>query len=150
MRAKLKSRRRGTAMVELTLCIPILIALLLGTWQYGYAYFLYNRTEEAVRSGVRYASARTYKEGDPGGAFSSAVKNMVVFADPAPGDDATAVVPGLRPENVNVAVTVDAKGVPKSVTVSIEGFNIGTFVPVMLNTKPRAEIPYVGTFEAVE
>jgi len=52
-------------MVELTLLLPLLVSLFLGTWQFGYAYYLYGELEQAVRSGGRFASLSTYDFANP-------------------------------------------------------------------------------------
>jgi Flp pilus assembly protein TadG len=150
-------RRRGSVLIEFTLLTPLLVALFLGTWQYGYAYFLYDRAEQAVRAGARYASLRTYDSATstPTAAFVSDVRNVVLYGGPAGGT--TLVVPGLTPANVQVEVSFYDTGfasppgmdmrTPTRVAVSITGFSVGVFHPVNLNGKPRTEFAYVGVFK---
>jgi Flp pilus assembly protein TadG len=59
-KAAYRKRRNGTVIVELTLSLTFLTALFLGTWQYGYAFYVYGELEQAVRAGSRYASLQTY------------------------------------------------------------------------------------------
>ncbi len=105
MRPKPKSRcgaRSGSALIELTLAVPLLVSLFLGSFQFGYAFYLYNELTQAVRAGGRYASVRHYLSltETPSADYALAVRNMVVYGHPAGGT--VPVVPGLAPENVNV------------------------------------------------
>jgi TadE-like protein len=52
--------QRGNALIQLTLSMSLLIPLFLGTWEFGYGFYLYSQLSEALRSGARYASLRTY------------------------------------------------------------------------------------------
>ena len=82
--------RRGSALIELTLSLSFLTALFLGTWQYGYGFYVYAQLEQAVRDGARYAAARTYDSATttPTDTYLAAVQNVVVYGDPAPSVDA--------------------------------------------------------------
>src|SRR5712692_2006170 len=113
-------RRRGNALVELTLSLTFLSALFLGTWQYGYAFYIYAELEQSVRAGARYASLLAYNSGTstPLPAFTTAVQNVVVYGDPAPAAGATPVAPGLTTANVSVTPTWDSNA-PTQMTVAI-------------------------------
>lgn len=152
-----RRERNGGALVEFTLLTPLLVALFLGTWQFGYAYFLYDKAEQAVRAGARYASQRTYDSGTPtpSAAFVRDVQNVVLYGDPTGGT--TPVVPGLAAANVKVQVSFFANGfanppgqnmlLPTRVAVFIDGFSVGTLGRISLTGKPRTEFPYVGVFK---
>ena len=88
-------RRAGSAAIELALSLPVLVGLFLGTLQFGYSFFIYNELEQSVRAGARYASLRSYASltGTPDAAYADAVRNVVVYANPAGGTQA--VAPGL-------------------------------------------------------
>jgi Flp pilus assembly protein TadG len=139
---------RGSVMVELTLSLTFLSALFLGTWQYGYSFYIYGELEQAVRAGARYASMLTYNSASntPTAAFETAVQNVVVYGDPAPASGATPVVPGLTTNNVVVTPTMPL-GVPTEMTVSITGYTIPTyFGNATLTGKPTTTFPFVGIF----
>lgn len=150
-------RRRGSVLVEFTLALPVLTLLFIGTWQFGYAFFLYNELEQAVRSGARYASLLTYDSADstPTANFRDDVRNVVLYGDPAGGTKT--VVPGLTAENVIVECSFFANGfatppgvdmkTPVRVAVSIDNFSVGTLGTIKLTRKPRTEFPYVGTYD---
>jgi Flp pilus assembly protein TadG len=149
-------RRSGSTLIELTLLTPLIVSLFLGTWNYGYAYFLYDKAEQAVRAGARYASVRTYDSSTstPSQGFVDDVRNVVIYGSPAGGT--SVVVPGLAAANVVVQVSFYDNGfaqpsgndmlVPKRVAVSINNFSVGTFGILALTGKPRVEFPYMGVF----
>ena len=143
-----RSTRRGSALIELTLSLTFLTALFLGTWQYGYGFYIYAELEQAVRNGARYAAARTYDSATttPSDTFLAAVQNVVVYGDPAPAAGATAVAPGLTTSKVALTVTFTS-GVPTSMAVSITGYQFPTyFGNVSLTGKPTTTFPFVGIF----
>jgi len=150
-------RARGSALIEFTLLSPLIVTLFIGSWQFGYAYFLYDKAEQAVRAGARYASLRTYdaSTATPSQGFVDDVRNVVLYGDPAGGT--SAVVPGLASSHVTVEMSFYANGfaqpsgqdmlVPTRVAVSINNFSVGTFGLITLSGKPRVEFPYVGIFK---
>ncbi len=150
-------RRRGSVLIEFTLALPLLTLLFLGTWQFGYAYFLYNQVEQAVRDGARYASTRIYDSATstPTTAFTDTVRNVVLYGDPNGGT--TTVVPNLNAQNVKVEASFFQHGfatppgqdmmMPKRVAVSITGYSVGMLGAITLNGKPRTEFPYVGLWQ---
>lgn len=138
-------RRRGSAIVELTLLVPLLVSLFLGVWQFGYAYYIYNELEQAVRAGARYGSVRKY---DVAG-YTEAVQKMVVYGNPGATPGTTpALVPNLNHRDVTVqllnASGGAATGTPATVQVSISRYEIGTLWTITLNGKPSISFPYVG------
>jgi Flp pilus assembly protein TadG len=138
--------RRGSAVVELALCLPFLVGLFLGTLQFGYSFFVYNELQQAVRAGARYASLRHYgsSTATPDSAYLNAVRNVVVYANPAGGT--TPVAPGLTTAQVAVSV-VFQKNVPVAVRVAVNGYQLpGIVRTVPLTDKPYVEFPYVGAF----
>ncbi len=141
------SDKRGNAMIEFALSFAILVPVFLGTYEFGYAFYIYNEMQTAVRGGARYASLRTYDSATstPSEAFVVAVQNMVVYGDPSGG--AQPVVPGLAPENVTVTVSFES-GIPRRVTVGINDFQANAVVDMLeFSTKPRVTVPYTGRFD---
>jgi Flp pilus assembly protein TadG len=149
MRARRRQRRSGTAVLELTLSMMVLGPMFLGAATFGYSFYLYEKLVNAVRTGARYASTLTYDSATstPTSAFSTAVKKMTVYGDPAANTaSATAVVAGLTTSNVNLTVTF-ASGVPTGMTVSISGYQIPSYPGrVTLSNKPYAWFPFTGLF----
>lgn len=51
--AQLRADRRGAAAAEFALLLPVLTAMLFGTFQYGVIYYTYNTMLSAARNGAR-------------------------------------------------------------------------------------------------
>jgi TadE-like protein len=86
MTLPLKNRlgsRRGNAMIEFALASFVLIPLFIGTFQFGYTFYVYNLLCTQMRAGARYASLKTFKGSDVSG-FKTAVQNMVMYDNPEP------------------------------------------------------------------
>ncbi|HOK45974.1 MAG TPA: pilus assembly protein [Bryobacteraceae bacterium] len=147
MRSETKNRkaRSGSAIIEMTIAVPLLVSLFLGCFQFGYAFYLYNELTQAVRAGGRYASVRHYLSltETPTADYINAVRNMVVYGHPEGGT--VPVVRGLRPEHVTVQMMFE-KNIPARVRVSIDNFSIGVFWDVVLRGKPWAEFVYLGVW----
>jgi Flp pilus assembly protein TadG len=133
-------------MLEFALSFGFLFSVFAGVFQFGYAYFVYNTLESAVRGGVRYASLLVYDSGTstPSDAYLTAVRNMVVYGSPDGG--VQPVAPDLTPAKVNVTVTFD-RNVPKDVSVSIVNYTLNAVVTTYpLNGKPKLTFAYMGRF----
>jgi Flp pilus assembly protein TadG len=139
-------RRRGNALLEFALAFSLIFLLLGGTFRFGYAFYVYNKLQSAVRSGARYASLRSYDSSTaaPSAAFLAAVRNMVVYNSPEGGSGP--VVSGLSPDAVGVQVTF-SDGVPGVITVVINRFEADVAVATLRWTaKPASSFSYQGRF----
>ena len=139
-------RRSGTAVIELALSLPVLVGLFLGTLQFGYSFYIYNELEQSVRAGARYASLRTYasRTETPDMAYATAVRNAVVYGNPAGGTQAVAA--GLTTAHVFITMTM-RNSAPSAVTVFINGYSLPQVVSsVLLTNKPATQFPYLGVF----
>ncbi len=142
--------RRGGAMIEFALASTILIPAMIGTFQYGYSFYLYNQLEAAVSNGARYGCNRTYRNAlgstdvDKG---KSTIANMVVYGMPSPPSGTPPVVLGLTPSNVVVTYTLGSTGVPISIRVAITNFSIDAlFKTYTFYGKPYVDYAYVGRY----
>lgn len=136
--------RAGQVLIEFAAGAGVLLALFAGTFWLGYTFIQYNRLQSAVAQGARYASLIPYDSATstPSGAFLSAVRNVVVYGNPASGGPP--VLRGLATGNVNLSVTF-SNGVPHAMTVWISDYTIGAvFRATTLTTKPRATYVYQG------
>jgi len=136
--------RRGNALLEFALGSGVLMAAFVGTFQFGYTFLQYNNLENAVARGARYASLAPYdsRTTTPSDAFQLAVKNMVLYGNPATG--ATPVLPNLTAAKVNFTVTF-TNGVPTAMTVNISGYTIDSiFGTTTLASKPQVMYTYQG------
>src|SRR6266478_744161 len=94
--------RAGHIMLEFALGSGLLVAAFGGTFGFGYTFYQYNSLANAVNDGARYASLRPYNSTTvtPSPDFLLAVKNMVVYGNPAGG--AVPVAPGLTTDQVKL------------------------------------------------
>jgi Flp pilus assembly protein TadG len=157
MNSPLKDRlgsRRGNAMIEFAAASLILIPLFVGTFQFGYTFYVYNLLCTQMRSGARYASLKTFKGSDVAG-FKTAVKNMVMFGNP--DGTGTLIEPGLTAAQIDVEVKdagdVDASAtrIPSYVTVTTLNYRVDAVVTSFtFNGKPIVRFPYVGRYAPAE
>ncbi len=140
-----RKRQGGNALIEFALAFGFLFPLLAGTFQFGYAFFVYNELQNAVRQGARYAAYKTYDSSSatPSTTFANSVKNAVVYGNPAGGT--VPIVPSLTTSNVNLQVTFTA-GVPAMMTVSIQDYTLDAFLRTFSISKPAASFSYVGVY----
>jgi len=133
-------------MLELAFSTSILIPAFAGTFQYGYTFYVYNSLNSAIRGGARYASMRTYDSATttPSTAFSTAVKNMVVYGNIE--GTGTPVTLGLTTANVEIVPNMNGS-VPETITVRITNYKVGAvFGSITFNAKPSTAFPYTGTY----
>lgn len=133
-------------MLELAIGAGVLVATFFGTFRFGYTFYQYNLLKNAVSSGARYAAVRPYDSSTttPSSAFTSAVKNVVVYGDPAGGT--APVAPGLATSHVNLQ-PIFRNGVPSAMSVSISGYTIAAvFGSATLTNKPIVTQPYLGIY----
>ncbi len=148
-RPKLARDCTGNILVEFALGSVILVMAFVGTFQFGYTFLQYNNLENVVARGARYASLIPYDSTTtaPSAAFSSAVKNMVLYGSSTAGT--SPALPGLATTNVNLTVTF-ANGVPSAMTVSISGYAINSVVAAsMLTNKPKVTYAYQGIWNPI-
>lgn len=147
--SQLARGRAGNIMIEFALGSGILVMAFVGTFQFGYTFLQYNNLQNAVARGARYASLIPYDSTTtaPSAAFSSAVKNMVLYGSSTAGT--SPALPGLTTTNVNLTVTF-ANGVPSAMTISISGYSINSIVATStLTNKPKVTYAYQGIWTPI-
>ena len=129
-----RKRERGSALIELAGSLILLLTLLTGIFQAGYMFYTYENLMHAVRAGARYAS-RGRSSSSSNAEFVKSVRNLVVYGDPRAAD-AKPIVPGLEPNQIDVAIEAS------SATVSVRGFVIDAlFAKVRLDGRPTVTFP---------
>jgi Flp pilus assembly protein TadG len=125
----------GSALMEFAGSLILLAVMFAGIFEIGYSFYTYGRLVTAVRAGARYAALQPRGAGvDP--AVAKAVRNLVVYGDPAPTDRTKPVVPGLTTDHVELI------GSPDSSTVSLRGFQLDAlFMKVKLEGRPTVTFP---------
>lgn len=131
-------RFRGSALIEFAGSLILLAVMFGGIFEIGYSFYAYGTLVTAVRAGARYAALQPRGTGlDP--AVAKAVRNLVVYGDPAPGDGSKPVVPGLSTDHVELISGPDAS------TVSLRGFQVDAlFLKVKLDGRPTVTFPVTG------
>jgi Flp pilus assembly protein TadG len=157
MSAASKSKRcgsqKGHAMLELAIVAGVMVSFLVGTFQFGYSFYVYNQLVTAVGNGARYAAQRTYRAATPDDVErgKAAIRNMVVYGDAQPAAGAIPLVAGLTPQQVNVEWLAQDGQAPTAVDVSIRDYTpASVFKPITFDGKPFAEFPYVGRYAPAE
>ena len=156
------SSRRGNAMVEFALASVILFPIFIGTFQFGYSFYIYNLLTTQIRAGARYASMRTFNCPDSASIrnYKTAVQNMVVYGNPAPGASDPAIVSGLTVSQIDVEIKAadgttdaDSSHFPVTVTVatsSVTPFTIdAVFKKFSFSGHPSLQFPYTGQFAPI-
>ena len=131
-------RSRGSALIEFAGSLILLAVMFAGIFEIGYSFYAYGTLVTAVRAGARYAALQPRGTGlDP--AVAKAVRNLVVYGDPAPGDGTKPVVPGLSTDHVELISGPDGS------TVSLRGFEVDAlFLKVKLDGRPTVTFPVTG------
>jgi len=131
-----RNPRAGSALIEFAGSLMLLSAVFAGVFQIGYTFYTYNTLVNAVRAGARYAALQPRSAAATDPEVAQAVRNLVVYGDPAPGANAKPVSPGLTTGQVELIME------PASSTVSLRGFEIDTvFAKVKLDGKPTVTFP---------
>jgi Flp pilus assembly protein TadG len=133
------SQRRGSALIEFAGSLILLALMFAGIFEIGYSFYTYGALVEAVRAGARYAAMQPRGTGvDP--AIAKAVRNLVVYGDPAPAESAKPLVPGLSTDRVELISG------PDSSTVSLRDFQVDAlFMKVKLDGRPTVTFPLTGS-----
>jgi Flp pilus assembly protein TadG len=119
-----KSGERGTTLLEFALALMVFLTAMFAVMEFGRALWVHNALTDAARRGARYAALHSSSDTD-------AVKNVVVYGDPAGGSQS--VVPNLTPDNVTVTYSNFAlnKG---TATVSVTGYEFQFVIPIIGTT----------------
>ena len=150
-----RHRRRGNALVEFALGASALTLLMLGTFRFGYTFYVYDQLQSAVRNGARYASMRPYRTtaaGSPCAQNIDAVKYMTVYGEPVTDMGSLSATgyqraKGLALANVSVVYTPSTGVQPTEVEVRITNFTInGVVGSTTLTNKPFAKLPFMGPY----
>ncbi len=125
-------------MIEFAGSLLLLGTLFSGVFEIGYSLHSYGQLVDAVRAGARYAALQPRSAAaDP--AVAKAVRNLVVYGDPAPPAQSKPLVPGLAPEHIELVNTAEAS------TVSLRGFTIdAVFMKLKLDGRPTVTFPATG------
>jgi Flp pilus assembly protein TadG len=135
MTRKRRRTQTGSALIEFAGSLILLAVMFAGIFEIGYSFYTYGELVSAVRAGARYAALRPHgAAADP--TVAKAVRNLVVYGDPAPTDRSKPLVPGLTTDRVELIDRPDAS------TVSLRGFELDAlFMKVKLDGRPTVTFP---------
>lgn len=123
----------GNALIEFAVSLALLAVMFAGIFEIGYSFYTYAALENAVRAGARYAAMQS--GADPAH-MAKAVRNMVVYGDPAAPDHAKPLVSGLTTDHVDF---IDAPGAR---TVALRDFQLdAVFLKFRLDGRPTVTFP---------
>lgn len=121
-----KKDQRGSTLVEFAIGASVFLMVMFAVIEFSRALWVHNALSDAARRGARYAIV--HPETD-----SAAVKNVVVYGDPAGGT--TPVVNNLTTANVNV--TYSGFGLSGgTATVSVSNYQFQFVVPIFSTSIP--------------
>jgi hypothetical protein len=133
-----RPRQGGNALIEFAGSLVLLTVMFAGIFEIGYSFYTYQTLVSAVRSGARFAAMQPRAAAADPAIVAKAVRNVVVYGDPAPSDRARPLVSGLTTAHVELIDTPDAS------TVSLHGFAIDAlFMKVKLDGRPTVTFPVV-------
>ena len=123
-----RKNERGVALVEFAITGTIFLSVMFGVIEFGRLFWTHNALRDAARRGVRYAAVR---RNDSAGI--QAVKNVVVYGDPAGGT--TPIVSGLSTSNVQVDYqNYNGLQLSSRASVQINSFQFQLSVPLLGGT----------------
>jgi hypothetical protein len=106
---------------------------------------MYESLLNAAASAARYAAHADFDE--PNHTFIATVQNMGAYGSPTGAG--VALAPGLAPANFQVSWTLDAKGVPLTLTVSVVNYTINAALQTFTWTgKPSVTVRYAGSYKS--
>jgi hypothetical protein len=133
------NRRRaqsGNSLIEFAGALVLLAVMFAGIFEIGYSFYTYGALVTAVRAGARYAALQPPGAGVDPAVIAKAVRNLVVYGDPAPPDHTKPLVAGLTTADVEFINSPDAS------TVSLRGFELDAlFMRFKLDGRPTATFP---------
>src|SRR6266550_7267996 len=118
-----RRRERGSTLVEFAIAATVFLTVVFAVIEFGRALWVHNALADAARRGARYAVIHPASD-------SAAVRNVVVYGDPAGGS--SPLVDNLTTANVNV-------------TYSGFGLNGGTATVSISNYQFQFVLPMVST-----
>ena len=140
-----RQSQKGSTALEFGLSFTALWFVFMGTFQFGYTFWLYNGAAVQIAEAARYASRADYD--DRNSDYLNEVKNMAVYGTPTVTTTTARAVPGLNTSNISVVFT-PAAGVPQYVTVGIGTWTVNSvFRTFTFTGKPAVTVKYVGKYQ---
>jgi Flp pilus assembly protein TadG len=119
-----RKKERGATLVEFAIGATVFLTAMFAVLEFGRALWVHNALSDAARRGARYAVMNPASS-------EAAVKNVVVYGDPAGGTQP--LVENLTTDNISVTYTgftLDAG----TASVSITGYQFRLIIPIIGTT----------------
>lgn len=110
---RLRTRRGGSAVLDMVLILPILLSLSFGTVEFGYYFYVKHNLQAAAREGARAAIVPSAVAGD----VTTAVSNAMTAAGLS-GSGYTTTVTDTNGNALNVATAAAGTAIKVNVTCS--------------------------------
>ena len=137
--------QKGNTALEFGLSFTALWFVFMGTFQFGYTFWLYNGAAVQIADAARYASRADYDTRNSD--YVNEVRNMAVYGTPTVSSGTARAVPGLNTSNINIRFT-PSTGVPQYVTVGIGTWTVNSvFRQFTFSGKPAVTVKYVGKYQ---
>lgn len=137
---RIRSSSKGVALIEFALSWVLMWTIFWGLFEFGYAFYSYNVLLTSVSNAAELGSKMTFDGADPS-AFTTAIKNMVVYGDEAAGTNP--LLPNLSVSNVNVSLRPDNVG-PQYITVDVTYQLDAVLAKFQLTNKPQVTTAFNG------
>ena len=144
-------------MIECALVSMVLVPMFVGTFQFGYSFYVYNLLCTQTRAAARYASMKTFASSTPSkiADWKTAVKNTMRYGNP--DGSGRVLEPGLTDAQIDIRIKdkdgadADESHVPAYVTVTTANFSVkGVIATFNFTGKPFVQFPYVGRWAPSE
>jgi Flp pilus assembly protein TadG len=116
-----RRRERGATLVEFAIGATVFLTAMFAVVEFGRALWTHNALSDAARRGARYAVNHPTSD-------AAAVKNVVVYGDPAGGSNA--LVNNLTTSNVEIQYSNFGLGAG-TVSVSIANYQFQFIIPIV-------------------
>jgi Flp pilus assembly protein TadG len=108
-------RERGAELVEFALVLPLLLLIVLGTIEFGRAYYTYHLLSKGLRDGARYAAtSRLRSDGTwvstDSPSVTSRTQNVVVYGKPTLSGSEPKIIPDLTTAQITVTPSAIPSG----------------------------------------
>ena len=134
--ARLRASRSGAAAVEMALVTPVMLGLLMGTFEYGIAFFTYNTMQVAARDVGRQVAINTLLVGSAEGAIRARLPDWA-------RSGATVTIQQSTPANPNTNVYTFIISMPMSSATPVRFFSLANDHQLRTEIRMKQELPYV-------
>ncbi len=133
---RLRRNRSGAAAVEMALVTPVMLGLLMGTFEYGIAFFTYNTMQVAARDVGRQVAINTMLVGNAEAAIRTRLPEWARTG-------ATVTIQQSAPASPNTNVYTFIITMPMSAATPVRFFSLANNHQLRTELRMKQELPYV-------